>query len=99
VLALINPAGKVYKTLHMSSGKPSTPTVMGTFHFYMKEPGTNAKGMLDSNYFIRGYAIHGYPRCPPTRPATAACGSRTRTRRSSSAGSTSGTGSTFTGRR
>ena len=64
VLALINPAGKVYKTLHMSSGKPSTPTVMGTFHFYMKEPGTNAKGMLDSNYFIRGYAIHGYPEVP-----------------------------------
>ena len=20
--------------------------------------------MVDSNYFIRGYAIHGYPRCP-----------------------------------
>ena len=64
VLALINPDGTVYKTLHMSSGKPSTPTVMGTFHFYMKEPGTNAKGMLDSNYFIRGYAIHGYPEVP-----------------------------------
>ena len=64
VLALINPGGNVYKTLHMSSGKPSTPTVMGTFHFYMKEPGTNAKGMLDSNYFIRGYAIHGYPEVP-----------------------------------
>jgi hypothetical protein len=64
VLALINPGGEVYKTLHMSSGKPSTPTVVGTFHFYMKEPGTNAKGMLDSNYFIRGYAIHGYPEVP-----------------------------------
>ena len=64
VLALINPDGKVYKTLHMSSGKPSTPTVLGTFHFYSKTPGTNAKGMLDSNYFIRGYAIHGYPDVP-----------------------------------
>jgi hypothetical protein len=64
VLALINPGGKVYRTLHMSSGKPSTPTVMGTFRFYMKAPGTNAKGMLDSNYFIRGYAIHGYPEVP-----------------------------------
>jgi L,D-transpeptidase-like protein len=64
VLALINPDGKVFKTLHMSSGKPSTPTVVGTFHFYMKEPGTNAKGMYDSNYFIRGYAIHGYPEVP-----------------------------------
>jgi hypothetical protein len=64
VLALINPGGKVYKTLHMSSGKPSTPTVLGTFHFYSKTAGTNAKGMLDSNYFIRGYAIHGYPEVP-----------------------------------
>jgi hypothetical protein len=64
VLALISPGGKVYKTLHMSSGKPSTPTVVGTFHFYSKTPGTNAKGMLDSNYFIRGYAIHGYPEVP-----------------------------------
>jgi len=64
VLALINPGGKVYKTLHMSSGKPSTPTVVGTFHFYSKTAGTNAKGMLNSNYFIRGYAIHGYPEVP-----------------------------------
>ena len=64
VLALINPGGMVYRTLHMSSGKPSTPTVVGTFHFYSKTPGTNAKGMLDSNYFIRGYAIHGYPEVP-----------------------------------
>jgi len=38
--------------------------VLGTFHFYSKTPGTNAKGMLDSNYFIRGYAIHGYPEVP-----------------------------------
>jgi hypothetical protein len=64
VIALINPGGKVYKTIPTSSGKPSTPTVVGTFHFYSKTPGTNAKGMLDSNYFIRGYAIHGYPEVP-----------------------------------
>jgi L,D-transpeptidase catalytic domain len=64
VIALINPGGKVYKVIHMSSGKPSTPTVVGTFHFYSKTAGTNAKGMLDSNYFIRGYAIHGYPEVP-----------------------------------
>ena len=55
---------KPFAIYPVSSGKPSTPTVMGTFHFYMKEPGTNAKGMLDSNYFIRGYAIHGYPEVP-----------------------------------
>jgi lipoprotein-anchoring transpeptidase ErfK/SrfK len=59
VLALID-HGKVLRTYHMSSGKPSTPTIIGTFHVYLKTPGTNAKGMVDSNYFIRGYAIHGY---------------------------------------
>ena len=59
VLALID--GKnVVAIYHISSGKPSTPTVRGKFHVYMKTPGTNAKGMVDANYFIRGYAIHGY---------------------------------------
>jgi hypothetical protein len=56
--------GRPYRVYHASSGKPSTPTVFGTFHFYSKTPGTNAKGMVDSNYFIRGYAIHGYPEVP-----------------------------------
>jgi peptidoglycan hydrolase-like protein with peptidoglycan-binding domain len=59
VLALID-KGKVVRAYTTSSGKPSTPTVLGSFHFYSKTPGTNAKGMVDSNYFIRGYAIHGY---------------------------------------
>ena len=31
---------------------------------YRKEPGTNAHGMVDSSYFIRGYAIHGYVTVP-----------------------------------
>ena len=52
---------RIYPT---SSGKPSTPTVLGSFRFYSKSPGTNAKGMFMSNYFIRGYAIHGYPDVP-----------------------------------
>jgi lipoprotein-anchoring transpeptidase ErfK/SrfK len=56
--------GKPYRTYHASSGKPSTPTVFGTFHFYLKTPGTNAKGMVDSSYFIGGYAVHGYPDVP-----------------------------------
>jgi lipoprotein-anchoring transpeptidase ErfK/SrfK len=63
VLALIN-GSKVERIYHTSSGKPSTPTVQGKFRVYMKTPGTNAKGMVDSNYFIRGYAIHGYPDVP-----------------------------------
>jgi lipoprotein-anchoring transpeptidase ErfK/SrfK len=53
------------KVLHASSGKPSTPTVFGTFHFYRKSPGYNSKGMYYSNYFVGGYAIHGYQDVPP----------------------------------
>jgi hypothetical protein len=56
--------GAPVRIYHASSGKPSTPTVFGTFHFYRKGPGTNAEGMVDSNYFIRGYAIHGYASVP-----------------------------------
>jgi hypothetical protein len=57
--------GKPVRIYHASSGKPSTPTVFGTFHFYSKTPGINAKGMVDSNYFIGGYAVHGYIDVPP----------------------------------
>jgi peptidoglycan hydrolase-like protein with peptidoglycan-binding domain len=62
-LALID-KGKVVRTYVTSSGKPSTPTVLGSFHFYSKTIGTNGEGMVDSNYFIRGYAIHGYHDVP-----------------------------------
>jgi hypothetical protein len=64
VLALVD-GSKLVRVYHISSGKPSTPTVIGTFHVYSKTPGTNAKGMVDSNYFIGGYAIHGYASVPP----------------------------------
>ena len=60
VLALIEDGGEVVATYHTSSGAPATPTVIGTFRVYLKTPGTNAKGMVHSSYFIRGYAIHGY---------------------------------------
>jgi peptidoglycan hydrolase-like protein with peptidoglycan-binding domain len=53
-----------FRVYHASSGKPSTPTVFGSFRFYSKTPGTNSHGMVDSNYFIGGYAIHGYPEVP-----------------------------------
>lgn len=59
VLALID-RGRVVRAYTTSSGKPSTPTVLGNFRFYMREPGTNSHGMVYSTYFIRGYAIHGY---------------------------------------
>ena len=64
VLAEIGPGGHVRAIYSMSSGKPSTPTVIGHFNVYSKTPGTNSEGMVDSNYFIRGYAIHGYHEVP-----------------------------------
>lgn len=57
--------GRVVRIYHVSTGAPGTPTVRGTFHVYRKDPGTNAKGMVKSSYFIRGYAIHGYASVPP----------------------------------
>ena len=56
--------GKPYRAYHVSSGKPSTPTVFGTYRFYRQEPGTNSHGMVYSSYFIGGYAIHGYASVP-----------------------------------
>jgi peptidoglycan hydrolase-like protein with peptidoglycan-binding domain len=64
VLAEIEPGGHVHAIYTMSSGKPSTPTVIGHFNVYSKTPGVNSEGMVDSNYFIRGYAIHGYHEVP-----------------------------------
>lgn len=57
--------GKVVRIYHVSTGAPGTPTVRGTFYVYRKDWGTNAKGMVHSSYFIRGYAIHGFASVPP----------------------------------
>jgi peptidoglycan hydrolase-like protein with peptidoglycan-binding domain len=63
VIALIR-GSKVERIYPVSSGKPSTPTVQGTFRVYSKSPGFNAKGMYFSSYFIRGFAVHGYASVP-----------------------------------
>ena len=55
---------RVVRVQHISSGKPSTPTVLGRYRVYRKDPGTNSQGMVHSSYFIRGYAIHGYVSVP-----------------------------------
>ena len=64
--------GKAQRIYHTSTGTSATPTVRGTFRFYRNQPGTNAKGMVHSKYFIRGYAIHGY-KSVPTHPASHGC--------------------------
>jgi hypothetical protein len=63
VMALIN-GSRVERIYPISSGKPSTPTVLGTFRVYSKTPGTNAKGMVYTSYFHGGYGIHGYAEVP-----------------------------------
>lgn len=64
--------GRPVRIYHTSSGTSATPTVLGSFRFYRKQRGTNSVGMVHSNYFIRGYAIHGYPSVP-THPASHGC--------------------------
>lgn len=71
VIALIDD-GKVQRIYPTSSGKASTPTILGSYRVYRKSPGTNAKGMVHSSYFIRGYAIHGFASVP-TYPASHGC--------------------------
>jgi lipoprotein-anchoring transpeptidase ErfK/SrfK len=63
VLALVR-GGRVERVYPISSGKPSTPSPIGSFRVYLKTPGTNAKGMVFSSYFLRGYAVHGYAQVP-----------------------------------
>jgi len=72
VVALIGAGGRVERIYHTSSGARSTPTVIGSFRVYRKEPGTNSLGMVHSVYFLRGYALHGY-RSVPTYPASHGC--------------------------
>jgi peptidoglycan hydrolase-like protein with peptidoglycan-binding domain len=64
--------GRPYRTYHTSSGTPATPTVFGSYRFYLQTPGTNSKGMVHSSYFIGGYAIHGYASVP-AYPASHGC--------------------------
>ena len=64
VLGLFNANGSPALVYHISSGKPSTPTILGSYYVYLKTPGYNSLGMLDSNYFIDGYAVHGYHEVP-----------------------------------
>lgn len=63
---------KPYAIFPVASGAPATPTILGTYSFYWKDPGYNEKGMYYSSYFIRGYATHGY-QSVPNYPASHGC--------------------------
>ena len=71
LLALVD-GSKVLAIYPISSGKPSTPTILGDFRVYSKAPGYLPDGMYFSNFFIRGYAIHGYDPAPDY-PASHGC--------------------------
>jgi hypothetical protein len=71
VLALID-GSNVELIFPISSGKPSTPTVLGDFHVYSRVPGYLPDGMYYSDFFIGGYAIHGYDPAPDF-PASHGC--------------------------
>lgn len=71
LVALIN-GSHVYWIFPISSGKPSTPTILGHFHVYSRVPGYLPDGMYYSDFFFRGYAIHGYNPAPDY-PASHGC--------------------------
>jgi hypothetical protein len=71
VLALVV-GGRVERIYPTSTGAPATPTILGSYRVYRKDLGTNAKGMVHSSYFIRGYAVHGYASVP-VYPASHGC--------------------------
>jgi len=63
--------GHVIRVIHVSTGATGN-TPVGSFHTYSKTAGFNQKGMYDSQYFIAGFAIHGYGDVPPY-PASHGC--------------------------
>jgi L,D-transpeptidase catalytic domain len=71
LIAEIN-GSKVVWIYPISSGKPSTPTVLGRFRVYYRVPGYLPDGMYFSSFFFRGYAIHGYNPAPDY-PASHGC--------------------------
>jgi L,D-transpeptidase-like protein/putative peptidoglycan binding protein len=63
--------GRVVRVVHVSTGATGN-TPVGRFRVYSKTPGLNSHGMYYSNYFLRGFAIHGYASVPPY-PASHGC--------------------------
>jgi lipoprotein-anchoring transpeptidase ErfK/SrfK len=70
-LALID-GKRVLWIYPISSGKESTPTVTGSWRIYERVPGYLPDGMYYSDFFYRGYAIHGYDPSP-FYPASHGC--------------------------
>ena len=71
-LLALTDGSQVQLIFPISSGKPSTPTVLGNFQIYRRTPGYLPDGMYYSSFFIGGYAIHGYNPAPDY-PASHGC--------------------------
>ena len=71
VIALVR-GRRVERIYPTSSGAPATPTIRGSFRFYLAQPGYNSADMYYSKYFKGEYAIHGYKSVPPY-PASHGC--------------------------
>ena len=71
LVALIN-GSAVRMIFPISSGKPSTPTILGSYRVYLRTPGYLPDGMYYSDFFIGGYALHGYDPAPDY-PASHGC--------------------------
>jgi len=55
--------GQVILISHVSTGATGN-TPVGLWHVYSKVAGWLPDGMFDSSFFLRGFAIHGYPTVP-----------------------------------
>ena len=64
--------GSITNILHISSGKPSTPTHDGTFHVNRKIPGYSPNHLYYPSYFDGNRALHGWTDVP-TYPASHGC--------------------------
>ena len=64
-------SGKIVLVSRVSTGATGN-TPVGRWHVYSKTPGWLPDGMFDSSFFLRGFAIHGYPSVP-FYPASHGC--------------------------
>jgi hypothetical protein len=71
VMALAD-GGEPKYVFHVATGAAATPSDVGGFTFYRKDPGFNSIGMYYSVYYNRGEATHGYHSVPPY-PASHGC--------------------------
>jgi hypothetical protein len=63
--------GSLRRVIQVSTGATGN-TPLGVWHVYSKVPGYNALSMYYSMFFLRGFAVHGYPSVPPY-PASHGC--------------------------